>query len=105
MEALLSFPDRHVGPRSADVDKMLAEVGAGSMEDLIAQTVPAGIRTDRPLSLGAGFSESAVLAELAELARQNKVFTSMIGMGYYDTITPPVILRNVLENPAWYTAY
>jgi glycine cleavage system P protein (glycine dehydrogenase) len=105
MEALYNFPDRHIGPRAADIAKMLAEIGADSLDDLIAQTVPAGIRTDRPLSLGPPFSEGAILAELAVLARQNKVFTSMIGLGYYDTITPPVILRNVLENPAWYTAY
>ena len=105
MEALSSFPDRHIGPRAGDIAKMLAEIGAESLDDLIAQTVPEGIRTDRALSLGPAFSEMAVLAELSVLAKQNKVFTSMIGLGYYDTVTPPVILRNVLENPAWYTAY
>jgi glycine cleavage system pyridoxal-binding protein P len=84
---------------------MLAEIGADSLDDLITQTVPQGIRTDRVLALGPAFSETAALAELSDLARQNQTFTSMIGLGYYDTITPPVILRNVLENPAWYTAY
>lgn len=105
MEALSSFPDRHIGPRPADIDKMLAEIGADSLDDLIAQTVPQGIRTERSLALGPALSEMAALAELSELAQRNKLFTSMIGLGYYDTITPPVILRNVLENPAWYTAY
>jgi len=105
MEALSGFPDRHIGPRPADIAKMLAEIGADSLDDLIAQTVPRGIRTDQILELGPELSEMAVLAELSELAKQNELFTSMIGLGYYDTITPPVILRNVLENPAWYTAY
>ena len=105
MEALSGFPDRHIGPRPADIAKMLAEIGAESLDDLIAETVPKGIRTDQALALGAALSENALLAELSQLAARNKVFTSMIGLGYYDTITPPVILRNVLENPAWYTAY
>jgi glycine dehydrogenase len=105
MEALSGFPDRHIGPRPADIAKMLAEIGADSLDDLIAQTVPRGIRADRPLVLGDALSETASLAELATLAARNKVFTSMLGLGYYDTITPPVILRNVLENPAWYTSY
>ena len=105
MEALSSFPERHIGPRPADIAKMLAEIGAESLDDLISQTVPSGIRTDRPLALGPALSEMAALADLSELAGDNRVFTSMIGLGYYDTVTPPVILRNVLENPAWYTAY
>ena len=105
MEALSSFPDRHIGPRPADISKMLAEVGVESLEDLIAETVPGGIRTDHGLALGPPLSEIAALAELSELADRNRICTSMIGLGYYDTITPPVILRNVLENPGWYTAY
>jgi glycine dehydrogenase len=105
MEALSGFPDRHIGPRPADIAKMLAEIGADSLDDLIAQTVPKGIRTDRPIALGPALSEQAALAEISVLAKRNEVFTSMIGLGYYDTITPSVILRNVLENPAWYTAY
>jgi glycine dehydrogenase len=105
MEAPSSFSDRHIGPRPADISKMLAEVGAESLDALIAETVPKGIRTDRSLALGPTLSETAALAELSQLAARNKVFTSMIGLGYYDTITPPVILRNVLENPGWYTAY
>ncbi len=84
---------------------MLAEIGADSLEELIAQTVPKGIRTDRALALEPALSERAALAELSGLAKRNEVLISMIGLGYYDTITPPVILRNVLENPAWYTAY
>ena len=105
MEALSGFPDRHIGPRPADIAKMLAEIGADSLDALIAETVPKGIRTDRALALGSALSETASLAELSKLAARNQVFTSMIGLGYYDTITPPVIVRNVLENPAWYTAY
>ncbi|MGH8926854.1 MAG: aminomethyl-transferring glycine dehydrogenase [Acidimicrobiia bacterium] len=105
MDALPGFVDRHIGPRPSDIAKMLAEIGAESLDDLIDQTVPSGIRSERALSIGTGLSESEVLAELSDLAGRNRVLTSLIGLGYYDTITPPVILRNVLENPAWYTAY
>jgi glycine dehydrogenase len=99
-----TFADRHIGPRPDDVDKMLATIGAESLDDLVAETVPDSI-LDRTLDLPEALSETAVVARLAELAGRNEVVPSLIGFGYYDTITPPVIQRNVLENPAWYTAY
>ncbi|MGI9644630.1 MAG: glycine dehydrogenase (aminomethyl-transferring), partial [Ilumatobacteraceae bacterium] len=99
------FVTRHVGPRSADVVHMLETVGAASVAELIDQAVPDAIRMGEPLELSGPRTETDVLAELAELADRNTVATSMIGMGYHGTVTPPVIKRNVLENPAWYTAY
>ncbi len=84
---------------------MLETVGYASMADLLADAVPASIREKLALALPAAASEAEVAAELAELAGRNQVRTSMIGLGYYDTITPAVIRRNVLENPSWYTAY
>jgi glycine dehydrogenase len=99
------FASRHIGPRPHNIDKMLAEVGVGSLDELIDQTVPGTIRRQQPLDLEPGLSEAAALAELAELASRNQVLTSLIGLGYYNTHTPTVILRNVLESPAWYTAY
>jgi glycine dehydrogenase len=100
-----SFLERHLGPRIQDLPEMLRTVGAGSVEELIAQTVPAGIRASAPLDLGPGRSEPDLLAEARTLGARNKVFRSYIGMGYYDCFTPPVIQRNILENPGWYTAY
>lgn len=99
-----TFADRHIGPRPADVDKMLATVGAASLDELVVQTVPESI-LDTRLELAPALSEQEAVARLAELAGRNRVIPSLIGLGYYDTITPPVIQRNVLENPAWYTAY
>ncbi len=99
------FVSRHIGPRSGDVAAMLKVVGHSSLEALIDAAVPAGIRTDRALDLEPAPSEQAVINELRELASANTVMTSMIGMGYYGTHTPPVVLRKILENPAWYTAY
>ncbi len=98
------FADRHIGPRAHDIEKMLATVGASSIEDLIEETVPETI-LDTSLDLPARMSEPEVITRLGELAGMNRVLTSLIGLGYHDTITPPVIQRNVLENPAWYTAY
>ena len=98
------FVDRHIGPRLDDIEKMLSTVGATSLDDLVAQTVPASI-LDTRLDLPPALSETEVLERLRELASKNTVLPSLIGLGYHDTITPPVILRNVLENPAWYTAY
>ncbi len=100
-----TFTDRHVGPRPSDLETMLAVVGADSLEDLIDQAVPAGIRSERPLELPEPLDEVEVLAELRGIVGRNRVLRSLIGLGYHDTITPPVIRRNVLENPAWYTAY
>jgi glycine dehydrogenase len=99
------FVDRHVGPRQEDVRAMLETVGYDSLAALIDRAVPDDIRLRERLDLGPVRSESEVLEELRELAARNQVFRSFIGMGYSDCITPPVILRNVLENPGWYTQY
>ena len=99
------FVGRHIGPRSDEVTTMLQTIGVASVDELLDQTVPPAIRLDTPLDLPGPRREQHVLAELRELAGQNRQVTSLIGMGYVDTITPPVIKRNVLENPAWYTAY
>jgi glycine dehydrogenase len=100
-----AFPDRHIGVTAADADRMLAVLGLASLDDLIDQAVPAAIRDDKPLALDDAISEPHALAHLRRLAERNRVLTSLIGQGYYGTHTPGVILRNVLENPAWYTAY
>jgi glycine dehydrogenase len=99
------FVDRHVGPRSTDLARMLDEVGARTLDGLIDEAVPSTIRMSGTLDLPPAASESEVLAELRSIAARNTVLTSMIGQGYHGTVTPPVIRRNVLENPAWYTAY
>jgi glycine dehydrogenase len=98
------FSRRHIGPGDADIAEMLAVVGAASLDDLIDRTLPAAIRSAAP-TLPPPLSEAGVLAELRELAARNIVRKSLIGRGYHGTHTPPVILRNVLENPGWYTAY
>jgi glycine dehydrogenase len=100
-----TFADRHLGPRPEDVETMLATLGVATLDELIDQAVPKSIRADQPLSLPRASSEPEVLAQLRTLADRNEVVTSLIGAGYHDTHTPGVILRNVLENPAWYTAY
>ncbi|WP_461096432.1 aminomethyl-transferring glycine dehydrogenase [Spirosoma luteolum] len=99
------FEDRHHGQTDAAQAEMLRTIGVGSVDELIDQTVPATIRLSAPLNLPAPKTEAQFLADFRKLAAQNKVFKSYIGTGYYDTITPNVILRNILENPAWYTAY
>ena len=99
------FVGRHIGPRESDVAHMLETVGYDSLEALVDAAVPADIRTDGPLAIEAAPTEQAVIAELRELASRNKVLTSMIGLGYHGTQVPPVVKRNILENPAWYTAY
>ncbi|WP_433135579.1 aminomethyl-transferring glycine dehydrogenase [Actinomadura nitritigenes] len=100
-----TFADRHVGPSPDERARMLAAIGYSGAEALIDDAVPAAIRTSRPLELPPALSETAALARLRELASRNTVLTSMIGLGYHGTVTPGVILRNVLENPGWYTAY
>ncbi|TDB75829.1 glycine dehydrogenase (aminomethyl-transferring) [Actinomadura sp. KC216] len=100
-----AFADRHIGPSPDDQARMLAAIGYSGVEALIDDAVPAAIRTSRPLDLPPALSESAALDRLRELAARNSVRTSMIGLGYHGTITPGVIMRNVLENPGWYTAY
>ncbi|GAA2030840.1 aminomethyl-transferring glycine dehydrogenase [Pseudokineococcus marinus] len=99
------FADRHVGPSADDVRRMLALVGQPSLEALVDAAVPAGIRTHRPLDLPAAGSEREVTERLRALADRNTVRRSMIGLGYSGTVLPPVIRRNVLEDPSWYTAY
>ena len=96
---------RHIGPSPAEIAAMLRVVGAESLDALIDETVPAAIRQKAPLDWGAALSEQAVLHRLRQVAGKNRVLTSLIGQGYYGTVTPPVIQRNILENPAWYTAY
>jgi glycine dehydrogenase len=99
------FTRRHIGPAPTEIEKMLKTVNAWSLDELMAQTIPATIRQAAPLDFGAALSETEALARMRELADKNQVFTSLIGQGYYGTILPPVIQRNILENPAWYTAY
>ncbi len=99
------FASRHIGPSPGDVREMLATVGAASLDELLAQTLPQGIRQHRPLNLPPALSESEALEKARQVAAQNVVMTSLIGQGYYGTVLPPVIQRNILENPAWYTAY
>jgi glycine dehydrogenase len=99
------FENRHHGKPQKDIAEMLKVIGADSVETLINETVPATIRLKKPLNLPNPQSEAQFLASFKELAQKNKVFKSYIGTGYYDTIVPNVILRNILENPAWYTAY
>src|SRR5262245_25833499 len=99
------FAARHIGPSAEDVAHMLAAVGYGSVDELMDVAIPEPIRFHGRLSLPDAATEAEVIAELRALAAQNKPLVSMIGLGYYGTHTPPVIRRNVLENPAWYTAY
>ncbi len=99
------FADRHVGPDRTDLEHMLGVIGVGSLEDLVDAALPGAIRSERPHELPDAVSEAEALAELASLAARNERCRSVIGMGYVGTITPGVIARNVLENPAWYTSY
>lgn len=99
------FAGRHIGPSVADTKEMLRTLGVGSLDELAGQAVPESIRQKTALDLGKPLSEPEVLAKLRDISRKNKVMNSMIGQGYYDTFTPAVILRNIIENPAWYTAY
>jgi glycine dehydrogenase len=99
------FQNRHIAPNEADTAEMLQTVGVNSIDELIEQTVPTAIRLKQPLNLPAAKSETEYLGALKQTSLLNKVFKSFIGQGYYDTITPGVILRNVFENPGWYTQY
>jgi glycine dehydrogenase len=99
------FQSRHIGPDSDERDAMLKVIGARSLDALIDDAIPARIRLTRPLNLPDGVSEYDFLRDLQRVAVRNQVFRSFIGLGYYDCITPSVILRNVLENPGWYTPY
>ena len=100
-----AFELRHIGPRGEDVGRMLGVIGASSLDALVDEVVPPSIRSPRPLNLPVGLSEHDFLQALSRIAGKNRVRKSYIGLGYYDTITPPVILRNVMENPGWYTPY
>src|SRR5437870_7072414 len=100
-----TFADRHIGPRTEETVQMLRELGFENLDALVDATVPKNIRLDRPMQLPKAKSENEALAELRALAKKNKVARSFIGAGYCDCVTPPVIQRNILENPGWYTAY
>jgi len=99
------FEQRHIGPRDAEIQQMLAFLGYSSLDNLIDQAIPSAIRLKQPLQIGAGQTEYELLKGLKTIAAQNQVFRSFIGMGYHNCITPPVIQRNILENPGWYTQY
>ena len=105
LESKDRFPSRHIGPDHADVAEMLAVLGLTSLDALVAETVPADIRLAAALKLPAAVTEAEVLAELRALSEKNQVWRSFLGLGYSDCVTPPVILRNILENPGWYTQY
>ena len=100
-----AFEARHNGPTSEEIAQMLPVVQASSLDELIEQTIPPGIRLHKPLNLPPSMTEDQFLKAFKKIAGLNKVWRSYIGMGYYDTVTPNVILRNIMENPAWYTAY
>lgn len=100
-----SFVDRHIGPREDQIKDMLKLLGLNSLEDLVAKTVPNQIRLKSKLNLPNSRDEADVLSELKNIAAKNSVYKSYIGVGFYDCITPPVILRNIMENPGWYTQY
>ncbi|MCZ6597104.1 MAG: glycine dehydrogenase (aminomethyl-transferring), partial [Planctomycetota bacterium] len=103
-----TFPRRHIGPDESEVRAMLDVLGFGSLDELVERTLPAAIRSQEPLpsfSAGEPRGEHEFLRELRSLARENRVFRSYIGLGYHGTIVPPVVQRNVLENPGWYTQY
>ncbi len=100
-----SFADRHIGPDESELQGMLKTLGVGSLDELIDQTVPPAIRSKEPLKMAAARDEHEALATLEAMAAKNQLFQSYIGMGYYGTHTPPVVLRNILQNPGWYTQY
>lgn len=105
LEQKQDFVRRHIGPSESEMQSMLSDVGASSLDDLMEQTVPGSIRLKQGLAIGESQTEAEALANLKNVAATNKINRSHIGMGYSDTLTPNVILRNVLENPGWYTAY
>ena len=99
------FVKRHLGPRTKEVELMLKTVGYSSIDKLINDVVPKQIQDTQPLKLDQAWTEFDILDELKEIASKNDIYQSFIGMGYYNCITPPIIQRNILENPSWYTAY
>src|SRR4051812_21749277 len=100
-----TFARRHIGPSPEEQSRMLKAMGVVSLDALVGDTVPASIRLRRHLDLGPGMTEAALLERAQRLGQKNEVYRSYIGMGYADCITPPVILRNILQNPGWYTQY
>ena len=102
---MTNFAQRHIGSSDGHLQEMLGTLGLSSLDALIQATVPEGIRISRPLNLPAAQSEDVMLDELRHMGAQNELYRSFIGMGYYNCLTPPVIARNILENPAWYTQY
>ncbi|KAJ2102694.1 glycine decarboxylase subunit P, partial [Coemansia sp. S142-1] len=101
-----TFLRRHNGPRDSDVDAMLQALGFASLDEMVAATVPASIRLTSPLEISdSEYAEKELLAKLKAIAQKNQVYRSFIGTGYTDVVVPPVILRNILENPGWYTQY
>ena len=105
LEAADGFVSRHIAPREDEIAAMLQTVGAASLSDLASKTVPGSIRVQQAMDLPPAIDEAATIAELRALSEQNELKKSLIGQGYHGTVTPPVILRNILENPGWYTAY
>src|SRR5215217_5388884 len=99
------FQPRHIGPNENETNQMLKAIGVQSLDELMDKTVPPGIRMQESLNLPPAMSEAEYLNHIKEVSLKNKVFKTYIGQGYYDTITPSVILRNIFENPAWYTQY
>jgi glycine dehydrogenase len=100
-----SFAHRHIGPKSGDVNEMLKTIGVDSLEQLISETVPEGIRLEGSMNMDEPMTEHEFMVHIQEQARKNKVYRTYIGLGYHNTILPGVIQRNILENPGWYTAY
>ena len=100
-----NFSLRHIGPRKSEINEMLEELGLKNIDELIEKTIPASIHVKSELNIGNGLDEFSLLKKIKSIASKNKVARSYIGTGYYGTITPPVIQRNILENPGWYTAY
>ncbi|MCG8411350.1 MAG: aminomethyl-transferring glycine dehydrogenase [Bacteroidales bacterium] len=103
--ALDNFIQRHLGPREHEINKMVGKIGVSSLDELIDKTVPTAIRLKEPMPIGKGMSEYEYTKKLRKIAAKNKLYRTFIGMGYYDTVTPAVIQRNILENPSWYTSY
>ena len=96
---------RHIGPSKSEMRQMLDYIGLGDMDDLLDKTIPAHLRQQDALNFGQSHSERDALNYMHDVANKNEIYTSLIGMGYYGSMTPPSIIRNILENPAWYTAY
>ena len=100
-----NFQNRHIGVTSNDLSSMLEVIGVSSLSELISQTIPKDILSYKKINLPPAHTESQALQKLAQIIQKNQVYKSYIGMGYYPTVTPPVIQRNILENPGWYTQY